>query len=95
MADMIGSSDVDAPVKRASLAATSQNLGAAVGRSALARSQKFARDVASATEEEAKKKLSEAAAGFIYRHAVDLAKLAQTGSGKWLSALLKTFGSEN
>lgn len=94
VAEMLDSADVDAPVKRASLAATSQNLGAAVGRSALTKSQQFAVDVARGAEVEAKKKLSDSAASFIHRHAIDLAKLATTESGKWLSALLKTFGSD-
>ena len=92
--EMIDSADVDAPVKRASLAATSHNLGAAVGRSALARSRGLAGEIARGTEAEAKKKLSESAASFIHRHTVDLAKLATSESGRWLGALIRTFGSD-
>lgn len=94
VAEMIEAADVEAPLKRASLAATSHNLGAAVGRSALTRSRDFAKDVLKGAEADAKKKLSASAAAFIHRHAVDLAKLATTESGKWLAALLKTFGGD-
>lgn len=89
--DAVETADIDAPLKRASLAATTQNLGAAVGRSALKGVARHTSAVAKEVGEETRKKFSEAAAEFIQKNSVDLAKLAAAGSGRWLGAFLKTF----
>lgn len=94
VAETIESADIDAPLKRASLAASTKNLGAAVGRSALARVKTAAVDIAKNVENDAKAKLSEKASNFIQSHANDLAKLASVGSSKWLPALIKLINGD-
>lgn len=94
VAEMVANADIDAPVKRASLAATSNNFGAALGRSALKGVTQATVGAAKEVGVATKKKLSETAAGFIHNHSVDLAKLAASGSSKWLNAVLKLFMNE-
>lgn len=90
VSDLVSVSDLDDPTRRGSLAATTENLGAAVGRTALSGVKNISKQAAEDLGKDVSDGLRKKAASFIIENSANLLKIASHSSGRWVSQLVRT-----